>query len=108
MTAYASFPVVSYTQSPIYGTKETTATALRVKSANKASGGGIKHANSSSGSGSNSKPSGGGGGGGSKEPTHAEKKNDSDKTRYHTLINQLEDLTAEYDALADASERAFG
>ena len=54
------------------------------------------------------KTGGGGGGGGSKPPKHAEKKNDSDKTRYHTLQNQLEDLTAEYDALADASDRAFG
>lgn len=51
---------------------------------------------------------GGGGGGSSKTPKHAEKKSSSEKTRYHTLQNQLEDLTAEYDALADASDRAFG
>lgn len=54
------------------------------------------------------KTSSGGGGGGAKEPKYAEKKSSSDKTRYHTLQNQLEDLTAEYDALADASDRAFG
>ena len=89
-------------------TKTTTATALKVESATKSSGGGIKHANSSSGSGSKSKPSGGGGGGSKKEPKYAEKKSSSEKTRYHTLQNQLEDLTAEYDALADASDRAFG
>lgn len=54
------------------------------------------------------KPSGGGGGGSKQEPKHAEKKSSSEKERYHTLQNQLEDLTAEYDALADASDRAFG
>ena len=50
----------------------------------------------------------GGGGGGSKQPKHAEKKSDSDKTRYHTLTNQLEDLKSEYDEIAEASDRAFG
>lgn len=49
----------------------------------------------------------GGGGGGSK-PKHAEKKNDSDKERYHTLTNQLEDISAEYDDISEAAERAFG
>ena len=53
------------------------------------------------------KPSGGGGGGGS-APKHAEKKNDSDKERYHTLQNQLEDLQSEYDAISEAKDRAFG
>lgn len=60
------------------------------------------------GGGGYNKPSGGGGGGSKKEPKYAEKKSSSEKTRYHTLQNQLEDLTAEYDALADASDRAFG
>ena len=55
------------------------------------------------GGGSNNK--GGGGGGKPKTP---EKKNDSDKTRYHTITNQLEDLKSEYDAIAKASDRAFG
>ena len=53
-------------------------------------------------------PSKGGGGGGAKEPKYAEKKSTSEKTRYHTLQNQLEDLKDEYEALADASDRAFG
>ena len=53
------------------------------------------------------KSSGGGGGGGS-APKHAEKKNDSDKERYHTLQNQLEDLQSEYDAISEAKDRAFG
>ena len=61
------------------------------------------------GNSSTKKPSsGGGGGGGNKTPKHAEKKSSSEKTRYHTLQNQLEDLKDEYDALADASDRAFG
>lgn len=52
------------------------------------------------------KTSSGGGGGGS--PKHAEKKNDSDKERYHTVLNQLEDLNAEYDDISKAKDRAFG
>lgn len=58
------------------------------------------------GSGGGSKPSSGGGGGGSSK--HAEKKNDSDKERYHTVLNQLEDLNAEYDDISKAKDRAFG
>ena len=46
-----------------------------------------------------------GGGGGSKK---IEKKNDSDKERYHTLTNQLEDLEDAYDDVSKAAERAFG
>ena len=49
-----------------------------------------------------------GGGGGGSVPKHAEKKNDSDKTRYHTLQNQLEDLKSEYDSISEAADRAFG
>lgn len=55
--------------------------------------------------GSTPKTSSGGGGGSSK---HAEKKNDSDKERYHTVLNQLEDLNAEYDDISKAKDRAFG
>jgi hypothetical protein len=74
-----------------------------------AGGGGYKKVDPIGNSSTKKPSSGGGGGGGSKsEPKHAEKKNDSEKERYHTLQNQLEDLTAEYDALADASDRAFG
>ena len=61
------------------------------------------------GSQSYSRPSGNkGGGGGGKQPKFAEKKNDSDKERYHTLVNQLEDLKSEYEEIAEASDRAFG
>lgn len=66
------------------------------KSIYKPTGGGI----------STSKPSSGGGGGGSSK--HAEKKNDIDKERYHTIKNQLEDLNAEYDDISKAKDRAFG
>ena len=51
---------------------------------------------------------GGGGGGGGSAPKHAEKKNDSDKERYHTLQNQLEDLKSEYDSISEAADQAFG
>lgn len=54
--------------------------------------------------GSSSSSSGGGGG----STKHAEKKNDSDKERYHTIKNQLEDIQAEYEDIADAADRAFG
>ena len=108
--ALYTFPEVSYSTSTetIPTSKTTTGVALRVTSANKSSGGAVKHGGSSAAASPSSGGGGGGGGSKPKEPTHAEKKNDSDKTRYHTLQNQLEDLTAEYDALADASDRAFG
>ena len=105
--ALYTFPEVSYSTSTetIPTSKTTTGVALRVTSANKSSGGAVKHGGSSAAA---SPSKGGSGGGSKKEPKYAEKKNTSDKTRYHTLQNQLEDLTAEYDALADASDRAFG
>lgn len=64
----------------------------------------------SSGGGGIQRPSGSnkGGGGGGSAPKHAEKKNDSDKERYHTLQNQLEDLQSEYDAISEAKDKAFG
>ena len=66
----------------------------------------------SSGGGGVQKPSGsnkgGGGGGKDSAPKHAEKKNDLDKERYHTIQNQLEDLQSEYDAISEAKDRAFG
>lgn len=52
---------------------------------------------------------GGGGGGGSKKSTsHADQKNYSDKERYHTIKNQIEDLNSAYDDLNKAKDRAFG
>lgn len=49
-----------------------------------------------------------GGGGGSKSTSHADTKSFSDKDRYHTVKNQLEDLNAQYDAIDEAKDRAFG
>lgn len=50
---------------------------------------------------------GGGGGGGSRAPT-ADRKKDSDKERYRTIKNQLEDLTDSYDKVSKSADRAFG
>lgn len=47
-------------------------------------------------------------GGGSKSSKSAEQKSDVEKERYHTVQNQLEDLNAEYNAISDAKDRAFG
>ena len=73
----------------------------------KSKGGGYKKIDPPGNSSSKS-PSGGGGGGGDKTPKHAEKKSSSEKERYHTLKNQLEDLKDAYDDVADATDRAFG
>lgn len=54
----------------------------------------------------NKKSSGGGGGGGKK--SHADTKSFSDKERYHTIKNQIEDLSAGYDDINKAKDRAFG
>lgn len=55
---------------------------------------------------SSSNNSGGGGGGGKK--SHADTKSFSDKERYHTIKNQIEDLSAGYDDINKAKDRAFG
>ena len=54
-----------------------------------------------------SSKSGGGGGEGSKAPS-ATKKEDKDRERYHTITNQLEDLTDVYDKVSKSADRAFG
>lgn len=73
----------------------------------------IKSATKKGGSGSYTpqppKSSGGGGGKGStKSSTHPDSKSYSDKERYNTVKNQLEDLNAQYDALDKSKSRAFG
>lgn len=66
------------------------------------SGGGVSPS-STSGKG------GGGGGGGAKEAKKENKKSAKDeKERYHVVLNQLEDLEAQYDAISKAKDRAFG
>lgn len=102
----ASYPVAIYTAIPVTATKETGAVSLQVTSAGKSSGGGFKHANSSGG-GRRRRGGGGGGGGGGRRPT-AETKKEPDKERYHTITNQLEDLTDAYDKVSKAADRAFG
>jgi hypothetical protein len=108
-------PRVHYDPEPVTvsGPAQMTGFALKVKSANKSSGGSIKAGGSaplqSNGGSAAPKSSGkGGGGGSSSAPKHADKKNDSDKERYHTLKNQLEDLSAAYDRVSSAADRAFG
>ena len=49
-----------------------------------------------------------GGGGGSKSTSHADTKSFSNKDRYHTIKNQIEDLSAGYDDINKAKDRAFG
>lgn len=64
------------------------------------------YAGPKSGGGAPAKKSGGGGGGGSKKTK--EKKPVDNKDRYHTVDQQLEDLSNRLDELGDAEDRAFG
>ena len=115
-TEHYSVPHINWQveQVPIEGQTEEVAMGLHVTSANKSSGGNVKSSGSAplrsnGGSAVPQKKTGGGGGGGSnKEVKHADKKSDSEKERYHTLLNQLEDLSAAYDRVSKAADRAFG
>lgn len=106
----ATFPTVTYTEKPVYAKKKMTGFGIKVTSATKSSGGDVKFANSSHGSGTSRKSgSGGSGGKGSKKSSsHADQKNYSDKERYHTIKNQIEDLNSAYDDLNKLKDRAFG
>lgn len=113
MTAMdATFPKVEYNADPVETTKVSKATALKVTSARKSSGGSFKHANSSGGSRSSRRGGGGGGrrggGGGETRAVRGTAKPTSEKDRYHTIKNQLEDITDNYDKISKASDRAFG
>lgn len=119
----STFPTVTYNTVPVTATKKTGATTLEVVTASKSSGGEFKHQNSSNGTGRGSRDNrrrgggggggrrprrgGGGGGGGSRAPT-ADKKKNSEKERYRTIQNQLEDLTDSYDKVSKSADRAFG
>ena len=111
-TVTATAPKVTYDVEPVESTKETKATSLKVVSANKSSGGGFKHSNSSNGGGRGSRRGGGGGGrrggGGGRRAPQAPQKKDSEKERYHTITNVLEDLTDALNKVSKASDRAFG
>lgn len=90
-------------------TVEGTVSSLEVETAHYTGGGNINTQRGGTGrSGGGSKKSGGGGGSKAKEIQHADKKSDSEKERYHTLKNQLEDLSAAYDRVSNAADRAFG
>lgn len=65
------------------------------------------YAGPKSGGGAPVKKSGGGGGGGGSKKTK-EKKPADNKDRYHTVDQQLEDLSNQLDELGDAEDRAFG
>lgn len=103
-------PKITYDPTPQTEVAEGTkkATALRVVSANKSSGGGFKHTNSRAG-GSPSGGSGGGkkGGGGGKgsapKKTKARKKD-----YYHNVNNSLQKLSTAYDKLAEVQDKTFG
>ena len=63
------------------------------------------------GSSSRSRRGGGGGrrgGRGSSRAVRGTQKKESDKERYHTITNQLEDLKDAYDKVSKAADRAFG
>lgn len=99
----ASVPSVSYSKGEeIKTTKKTTATALKVTSANKSSGGSIKGGNSGGGRGG-----GGGGGGGRREARRANRTTMKPK-RYHKIDNHIDNLTDAYERLNKQEDRAWG
>ena len=113
-------PIVTYdeiitpTLTEETATKENTAVALKVTSANKSSGGNFKHTNSSNASGNNKKPSSGGGGSkkSEKTPTPAKKQSvskTSDVTdRYHTVNEHLDVMSKAMDKASRAADRLWG
>lgn len=107
------FPYVTYQTFPVYGDKKTTATALKVTSANKSSGGGVKHSTSSKsggGGGSSGGGGGGGGGGGSSNPPEKVKKTHKSEVvdRYKEITDKLEDITHELSMQEDLTDKLYG
>lgn len=99
----ASVPSVSYSAGEeVKATKKTTATALKVTSANKSSGGSIKSGNSGGGGGGR-----GGGGGGRREARRANHTTMKPK-RYHKIDNHIDNLTDAYERLNKQEDRAWG
>ena len=98
-----------------FGESEETVTALRVKSARKATGGGVKFKNSTHGAGAQGAGKtptggkGGGGGGGSKKKTVKEhKKPEKKEDRYHDIKERIEDLNTELKRLQKTEDRVYG
>ena len=102
---YEGYTIVSKPVSAFSGMRQDEKVRVPKLGSKSAGGGGYKKVDPM-GNSSSKAPPGGGGGGGQKK--HAEKKNDSDKERYHTITNQLEDLKDEYDEISEAADRAFG
>ena len=92
--------------------KNTKATTLKVTSAHKSSGGNFKKTQSKATSPSAGNKKGGSGGGGStKAPTKNSEKHITkakEEDRYHVIKNQIEDLSAQYDRIGKAKDKAFG
>ena len=106
--------VITPTLTEETSTKENTAVALKVTSANKSSGGNFKHTNSSNASGNNKKPSSSGGGSkkSEKTPTPAKQQSvskTSDITdRYHTVNEHLDVMSKAMDKASRAADRLWG
>lgn len=102
---------VDYDTEPVYATKIVTGTGLKVVSANKSSGGNIKHSNSTlaSGNGRSSGGKGGGGGGSSKAYTPRKRKtDDAEKERYVEINAQLKTTSQLLNTINTAKDRAYG
>lgn len=93
---------------------ETDREILAVKSITPtgSAGGHVTTGGGGGGGGGGGRPRRGGGGrrggGRGREAPRAEKKKDSEKERYHSITNVLEDLTDAFDKVSKASDRAFG
>ena len=101
--AVASFPVVTYTATPVTTTKTTKAAGLKVTSAKKSSGGGFKH--KASGGGKGGKGGGGGGGGGGSASTHDTRQAPE---RYHENTKKYNHVQNALDKLGKTQERSYG
>lgn len=110
-------PTITYNPTPetIEDTNAAGGFALKVKSANKSSGGSFKYKNSSNGGGSRRGSGGrggrgGGGGGGRESRRNAEQKKNKNTEieRYHKIEKQIGSLEKQYDKISKAKDRAFG
>ena len=98
--AQASFPSVTYTTEPVMQTKKVTGTGLKVTSATKTSGGGVKFTNRSGG--------GGGGGGGSKKAAKPKKAEKGKWDPFKPIENKISRLTAKQDVLSEYDDELYG
>ena len=80
--------------------KEEQVPAVKVITSTGSAGGGLNFSNTKAGGATTSK--------GSSSSSSKSKKSNTDIERYHTLNKQLESMTKDMDALANAKDRAFG